>query len=157
MRTKLYSLLLALPLLAGTTATAQNQQVVVNLKDGQAQTILMDEMGYFTFSPQGSVVAKTKKSSLTWLIDNVQSIKFQNLITGIGAIRTESSQLTLRHSNHQLTAEGLDGTANAAVYTVNGQQVMSLNVWNGQAVSTEQLAKGVYVLRVGNQSIKFVR
>lgn len=156
MRTKLYSLLLALPLLAGTTATAQGQQVVVNLKDGTAQTIPMDEMGYFSFA-DGSVLAKTKKQSLSWLMDNVQSIKFKNLLTGIGAIRTESAQLTLRHSNRQLTAEGLNGTANAAVYTVNGQQVMSLSGWNGQAVSTEQLAKGVYVLRVGNQSIKFVR
>lgn len=156
MRTKLYSLLLALPLLTGTTATAQDQQVVVNLMDGTAQTIPMDEMGIFTFS-EGSVLAKTKKQSLTWLMDNVRSIKFQNLITGIDAIAGEGSRLTLRHSNRQLTAEGLNGTANAAVYTVNGQQVMSLTGWNGQAVSTEQLAKGVYVLRVGNESIKFVR
>ena len=49
------------------------------------------------------------------------------------------------------------GPANAAIYNIQGQRAMSLKAWDGTPVSTDALSSGVYILKVNNKSIKFVK
>jgi hypothetical protein len=59
--------------------------------------------------------------------------------------------------NNMLSVSGINGTANAAIFSVNGQQMTSLRAWNGAPVSIANLPKGVYILNIKNQSFKFIR
>lgn len=87
---------------------------------------------------------------------DVKGLVFGTTATAIGQLVGTKGQLNIAYRQGILSAQGING-ANTALYTVSGQRVMSINAWDGSAISTEGLANGVYVLKVNNQTFKFVK
>jgi len=87
---------------------------------------------------------------------DVKGLVFGTTATAIGQLVGTKGQLNIAYWQGILSAQGING-ANTALYTVSGQRVMSINAWDGSAISTEGLANGVYVLKVNNQTFKFVK
>lgn len=155
---KIYTLM-ALAATTSIMAHADEPQVIVTMLNGTAEEIPMNDVGKFYFDGENLFVktlAQDGQKTLSWMLANVLSIKFKNTATGIGTI-AEDSSLRLRYNGSQLTAEGLSGNQRVAIYAAGGQQVFGKAQWDGTPISTDSLPKGVYVFRVGDQSIKFIR
>lgn len=158
MRKRIYTLM-ALVATTGIMAHADEPQVVVTMLDGATEEIPLDEVGHFYFEGDNlfaTTLSTEGQKTLSWMLANVLSIRFRNTTDGIGAVK-EGSALKLLFDGSTLRAEGLKSGQRAAIYAVGGQQVLSMPSWDGSPISTESLPKGVYVFRVGNQSIKFIR
>lgn len=98
---------------------------------------------------------------------NVGEIRFfrgteedlNNVITAIGnpAIAPVAEKLQLQTPiSDQMTISGCGNASQAVIYALDGKQVSEAPVANGvTTISVSRLPAGVYVLRVGNKSLKF--
>ena len=78
----------------------------------------------------------------------------------ISAIDTPSSPFfkVSRHVKDVLTIEGITAGTSVAIYAANGAQVLKDKAaGESYTANLSELPKGVYVLNVGRQSVKFVK
>lgn len=102
------------------------------------------------------VFSANMESPATFALTDKLVIKFGEA-TGVATLTAGSStDAKPVYKDGMLTMEG-NGRANAALYSTTGQCVRRIANWDGRPVSTEGLAAGVYIFKVNNQSIKFVK
>ena len=82
-------------------------------------------------------------------------------ITGIESAKTlpNEERLTLQTQvSSQLQISGCGAATRAAVYSANGQLMLEAPVANGATtINVEQMARGVYIVKVGRKSLKFIK
>ena len=82
-------------------------------------------------------------------------------ITGIESakIQPNEERLTLQTQvSSQLQISGCGAATRAAVYSANGQLMLEAPVANGATtINVEQMARGVYIVKVGRKSLKFIK
>ena len=82
-------------------------------------------------------------------------------ITGIESAKTQPNEerLTLQAQvSSQLQISGCGAETRAAVYSANGQLMLEAPVANGATtINVEQMARGVYIVKVGRKSLKFIK
>jgi hypothetical protein len=129
-------------------------KMIVKTTGGTSKEYVIDDIGKMAFSNDALNIFG--KETSTYSLSDLLSIKF-DLATGISATQSENEQMKFDIRNNMLSVSGINGTANAAIFSVNGQQMTSLRAWNGAPVSIANLPKGVYILNIKNQSFKFIR
>lgn len=153
--------LLLLTLAGGGTAFAQESLVVYsNTSDTPLHTVALTDIAKITFENETFVIHDVEKKTSPFAYSNVKSIKFANLSTGIGLPQTDNADgLNLYFRGGYVGAEGwTDGaTGEAVIFDISGRVVVADRKWNGQPISVEGLAKGVYIFKVNNKAIKFTR
>lgn len=109
----------------------------------------------------GSNLFKVTDRSGNVLADNVESVEFirTNEPTGIDEIETAKEELTLQSPiQSQMEISGCGNATKAVVYDMNGKQVAVAPVYAGSTtVVVNDLPANVYILKVGNKSLKFVK
>ena len=82
-------------------------------------------------------------------------------ITGIESAKTlpNEERLTLKTQvSSQLQISGCGAATSAAVYSANGQLMLEAPVANGATtINVEKMARGVYIVKVGRKSLKFIK
>lgn len=105
--------------------------------DGNLQVVTYDETSAFPLS------LNTK-------------ITFTNSTTGIGKAVATGNAGKIHYDGQQLSYDGLtDG--DAMLFNASGQCLRRVARWNGTPISTEGLPSGLYIFKVNNQSVKFVK
>ena len=79
-----------------------------------------------------------------------------------GIIATENNRITAFYANDNivLTAENATGEVlNVSVYSITGREVVNANVSLSNQVSIpfSNVANGVYILKIGDNAVKFVK
>lgn len=155
---KRFSLTLAaISLLAASPALADQKLVVT---DSSSETTVasyqLSDISNLSFADGNLVVSlsgdKTEQVPLTTSL----VLKFDGVATAISQVDDTDADVRIAYDGSQFSATGVKG-ANAALYTIGGQKVIALSSWNGSPVSTATLANGVYILKVNNQSFKFIK
>ena len=130
---------LLLALLCSTGAWAQDTApgIVVWMNDGNKTAVLFSDMPELTYA-DGYVTLQstTPSTTLSWPIENLQKLTFEQVSTGIRYIKVD----------------GLDILSdNLTVYDLNGRLVKK------NVKSLSELPKGVYIVKDGSVTIKVVR
>lgn len=130
------TLLLALLCSAGVRA-AQDAKIIVWLNDGNKTEVLFADMPEFTYADGNiSLQSNSPSTTLSWPIENLQKLTFEQVSTGIRDIKVD----------------GLDILSdNLTVYDLNGRLVKK------NVKSLTELPKGVYIVKDGSVTIKVVR
>ncbi len=152
-------ILAALSLLAVGSARADKKLVATDSSTGKdLATVALSDISKVNFS-DGSVVFNAMSGVKTYIpLTNSLVLKFvEDSTTGISQVGGTSGDIKVGYDGYSLSASGLKTATNASVYTIGGQKALSLNAWTGDPVSTASLANGVYILKVNNKSIKFVK
>ena len=115
---------------------ADEESLVINMADGSAQQ---------TFALAN--------------YDAVKSIKFAGLSTGIGTVTSEENSLKPYYSNGCLGIAGWpqERKARAAVYGIDGTTVITVNNWDGTPIPVSGLTRGIYIFKVDNNNLKFIK
>lgn len=157
MKKKFYLLSLAILTALPGILSAQ-VKLQVNTKAGETKTFVLDDIRKLGFS--GNQFTVVTSSSSPFDIDAVLSIKFSGLTSGIDTAPTAdtSGKLSITRSGQSLTVNGWQGgQATARIYSAGGQMLSANRNWSGQPISIAMLPKGVYILKINNQTIKFTR
>lgn len=139
---------------------ADDIKLVVNLANGASQQeFVVSDIGKLAFDENSfSIIAKDGTVS-PFNFEQVRSIKFADITTGIGTIDATTNGLKPYYRNGYLGIDGWQGgeKAQATVYNVSGMTVVRMNNWDGTPIPTDNLASGVYIFNVNNNTIKFVK
>ena len=148
-------LALALPLLAMSHARADSQLVVSGTTG--VQKFNLGSVGSLKFADGNLLVyANGAEQPAVFAIADLTNIKFgEDETTSIAAVKKDG-KASLRYADGQLSMAGANA-ANAALYSVSGQCVLSVSGWDGSPISTSSLQSGMYIFKVDNQTIKFIK
>lgn len=143
------------------TAFAQESLVVYsNTSDAPLHEVALADISKITFENETFVIHDVDKRTSPFAYSSVKSIKFANLLTDICLPQAENSDgVNLFFRDGCVGADGLTpGVAcEAQICDISGRIVVADRRWNGQPISVENLAKGVYIFKVNNKAIKFTR
>lgn len=150
-------LLLAAVSFFGIGAYAQDN-VVVTTSGGKQQVYNTDAVKSITFEGTTMKVNKTDKSvSDNFNLVDVEKITF-NLANGINNLPVgEKLTVTSPAGSNVLYINGYDAAKKnkLGIYDVSGKAVKNLSKWAGEPIDLSSLPKGVYILKVNNNTIKF--
>ena len=113
-----------------------------------------------TFSAEGVNIVLNDESSQVVAWQNVQKLTFPVSEAGIedATLSQDFNKVVLFCANECVGVHGLKAGANSlAVIDVCGRTVVSKLNWDGTPVSISHLPKGVYILKVNNQTLKIKR
>ncbi|MBO6033420.1 MAG: T9SS type A sorting domain-containing protein [Prevotella sp.] len=134
--------MLLLAVLGSVGAWAQDEAanepvIIIWLNDGNKTEVLFADMPEFTYADGNiSLQSNNPSTTLSWPIENLQKLTFENVTTAIRDIK----------------ATGLDILSDKmAVYDLSGKMLKK------QIKSLSELSKGVYIVKDGSVSIKVVR
>jgi len=154
MRGKIRAMLIGLCLLATTTAQAEEAKWLLVTDSGTK--LEMENVGSFVFS--GTDAFDILDKSGTVIAPSVKKVSFEYFkSTGIQNTKgTKETSLLSFTVDSQLTIVG--SMSDTQVYTASGVLVASGKSKDGTTViDVSHLSQGIYLVRSGNQSFKFVK
>ena len=145
-------------LLAAGNANADTKLVALDAVNNT--TIASFDLGNISklhFADGNLVVTLSDETIQSVALSTSLQLKFDETTTAISQLKTTSGTFGIVYDGQLLSASGLDGTCDAAIYNISGQRVSNLKAWNGSPVSTASLSSGMYIIKANNKSLKFVK
>ena len=147
-----------LALLAMGQVYADNKFVVSDTSSSkQLMSVNLSDVKSIGFADGNMVVTLADETTKTLGLTTTTVLQFEGDVTAIAPVVGGADGIEVKYVGGLVSATGLAEPADAAVYNVSGQKVLNLRAWDGSPVSTAELGCGVYILKVNNKSIKFVK
>lgn len=146
MKTK--TLLAALLLMVGTSIMADNFQYLTLTYGNSEQYVSLPIVQKISFEDD-NVVVTTTEGVHRYPISLLDKITFTESATAIEALPEQLENLTYKDGTLSIKGDGL-----LRVYGTNGALVSVANVKEGANISLERLPAGVYIVRMGDKTIK---
>ncbi len=142
-----------------TSFAADGDDVLVLYLDGTSHTAKMETVEKITLADRTLTVVGTDGSQTSKPIAEVDKILFGQAATGVTQPSvTRNAEVVVRANGYTFTAEGLGDGVVLALYAQNGALVAQSVAKGGKAtIDASQLAKGVYVVKAGDKSLKVVK
>lgn len=141
-------------------AAAQNS-LILKLNDGTDKGIPLNGLNKITFSAGSMVVAKADTGSESYLLSDIRKMTF-GLFSGIEEITVDKATLCV-YPNPASTYIKLNNVAaerefNVTIFRIDGVQVLTQKLQSDyDVIHIGQLSKGIYLLKVQNQILKFTK
>jgi hypothetical protein len=131
------AMMLLLAVLSPIGVWADDAKIIVWLNDGSKSEVLFADMPELTYADgYVSITSNSPSTTLSWPIENLQKLTFENTSTAIRDVKT---------AGLDLLSEKFDA------YDLSGKMVKK------QIKSLSELPKGVYIVKDGDVTIKVVR
>ena len=149
MKTK--TLLAALLLLVGTSMMADNFQYLTLTYGNNEHNISLPIVQRISFE-EDYLVVTTSESTHRYPLTILDKITFTESATAIEAMPEQLENLSYKDGTLAVKGDGL-----LRVYGSNGALVSIANVKEGANISLDKLPAGVYIVRMGDKTIKVKR
>ena len=131
-----------------------SSSLVINLTDGTEIVCSLAKEPQMVFGEKTITLTSITGEVGQWDFDNVESWSFsdrqdQDEIDAIGKVGADKPQIKIEEG--KITIAG-NNARNAAIYDANGRLLYRVQ---GSAFNVDKLAKGTYLLRVGDSCVKF--
>lgn len=148
MKTK--TLLAALLLMVGTSMMADNLNCLTITYNDAEEDIYLPTVQRITFE-EGYVVVTTTDAKYSYPISVLDKITFteKENATAIEALPEQTEDLTFKDGRLSIKGDGL-----LRIFNTAGALVCIANVKDGANVSLNNLPAGVYIVRMGDKTIK---
>ena len=146
---------IALALASFLAAGAADYKWALVTQNGE--TVLMSDVGYILNSDNKPTFTIVKKDNST--IDDVTKVSFAKVdASGVKAVEYDSDGVYAKEVEGSLIISGCNAGNKAEVFSANGKVVRSETFGGDNCdIDVSTLPKGVYVLRIGNTAIKFLK
>lgn len=145
------NILAALLLMASTGAMAEDFQYLTVSYSNTDQNISLPIVQRISFE-DGYLVITTTEGKNSFPLSVVEKITFTDSPTAIEALPEQAKDLTYKDGTLAVKGDGL-----LRIYSTNGALVNIANVKEGANISLENLPAGVYIVRIGDRTIKVKR
>ena len=128
---------LLLVMLCSIGVRAEDAKIIIWLNDGNKSEVLFADMPELTYADgYVSITSNSPSTTLSWPIENLQKLTFENTSTAIRDVKA---------TGLDLLSEKFDA------YDLSGKMVKK------QIKSLSELPRGVYIVKDGSVTIKVVR
>ena len=147
---------MAFVLLCTTAANAADLKWAMTTQDGKS--VFMNQLAYILYTDGSSTMSIVKTDNST--IEDVTKVTFAQLDpSGISNVMADKSVTVLsRAVDSVLRISGCKDGLTASVVSASGAVVAQFTTNSGKTeIDVSSLSTGIYVLVVGNTSIKFIK
>lgn len=148
---KKQTLIAALLMAASTTAMADEYQYLTVAYNKVEQSIELATIKKITFE-NNLVVVTTTEGQVTFPQSEMEKMFFSVTPTAIKELPTESNNMQVSGNTLQVKGNGL-----LHIYSSNGTLVRMAKVEEQASISLGNLPKGIYIINLGNQTIKVTK
>ena len=142
---------LAALLLTGSLALmADDYQFLTVAHSSVEKSIELASIQKITFEvAAGNVVVTTTEGEVRFPISEMEKMYFSTTATALEALPLKSEGLTLKGGQLKVKGDGL-----LRIYAANGTVQRMAQVQGEASISLENLPKGIYIVNLGDQTIK---
>lgn len=142
-------ILAAAALLSAAPVAADDYNYLTVTCTNAEQSIALPTIQKITFANGNAVVTATDGQTYTYPLAELQKMSFTATATAIKALPTQEKDLTYKGGT--LT---VSGTGMLHIYNAAGVLVQMAKVEDGARISLDTLPKGIYIVNMGEQTIK---
>ena len=136
-------------LLSAAPLAADNYNYLTVTCTSAEQSISLPTVQKITFSDGNAVVATTDGETYTYPLSELQKMSFTATATAIKALPTQEKDITYKGG-----ILNVGGTGMLHIYNASGVLVQMAQVQDGARINLDTLPKGVYIVNMGEQTIK---
>ncbi len=142
-----------------TSFAAEGDDVLVLYLDGTSHSAKMETVEKITLTDRTLTVVGTDGSQTSKPLDQVDKLLFGQAAAGVASSSlSRDAEVVVRANGYTFTAEGLRDGVTLSLYAENGALVAQSVAKGGRAtIDASRLAKGVYVVKAANKSLKVVK
>ena len=146
-------------LMAGQLLTAQEWKIITLSADGSEATYALTNVQKIVFEENDDVATMTVKMKSGGDLSGVSSVSFAFGQVGVEYLKPESSVFVYPNPvKTNLTVAGTDKNARINLLNLNGALLQSIITQdNTTEIDVSSLQQGLYLLQVGNQTVKFIK
>lgn len=125
--------------------------------DTSSKEFAIDEIRKIAFNNDGMTFLFKDEATPEEFFEygDVGSMKFEEISTSIENVKSEKDgNIEIAYDGRMIKVSGCDA-AQLRVFDIAGRPVISENISGEATISTENLASGVYILKVNNKTFKF--
>ncbi|MBO4307414.1 MAG: T9SS type A sorting domain-containing protein [Bacteroidales bacterium] len=150
-----------LAFIAGVCMTASAQvNVSVTMTDNTSQSHTIGQSGGIYFN-NGTMTVRsgmTSNDEVSYTTSNIRSMVFSEMTAINRTMSVSQIRLFPNPTNGVFTVNGIgDEQQSMTIYNMLGKIVKSQPCSNGTHIDISEQPKGVYIVRIGNQTIKIVK
>ena len=150
------NILMGISLLCATAANAADLKWAMTTQDGQS--VFMNQVGYILYTDGSSTMSIVK--SYNSVIEDVTKVNFAK-VDGTCIAQTVADKgivVLSRVVDNSLTVTGCPEGQPVCVISASGAvEVKTLSSGDHTTIDVSRLASGVYMLRVGKNTVKFIK
>lgn len=162
MKIKFTFALLLLALLGVGVMNVQSQTVSLDIKkwDSSDKSIDLNNLRKITFGGGNLILSYHVGSDENIVTSSIRNMVFTS-ITGINDLKTDAKSM-LVYPNPGVDFISLKnvptGDLNLVIYSICGNQIINLQHYtNDNQINISRLTKGIYIIKVNNQALKFTK
>jgi len=162
MKFKLFRTLFLSVILGMNIMPVKSQTVFLDIKkwDGADKKIELSALNKITFSNTDLILNYLAGTNENVATSSIQSLVFSTT-TGFNKILEDKKTLLIypNPSNDFISLKNVPETeVNITIYTVSGNQIMSFHNYSAnELINISHLNKGIYIIKVNNQALKFTK
>ncbi len=142
-------LVTALILGSSTNVMADDYKYLTAKYNNEEKSIELASIRKITFEA-GDVVVYTSEGQVKFPLSEMEKMFFSEAPTAIESMPMETASMKVSGGVLSVSGNGL-----LRIYSSNGQLQQMAKVDGSSRISLQNLPKGVYIINIGNQSIKF--
>lgn len=142
-------LVTALILGSSTNVMADDYKYLTAKYNNEEKSIELASIRKITFEA-GDVVVYTSEGQVKFPLSEMEKMFFSEAPTAIESMPMETASMKVSGGVLSVSGNGL-----LRIYSSNGQLQQMAKVYGSSRISLQNLPKGVYIINIGNQSIKF--
>lgn len=142
--------------LSGLYLSSQAVNITVIRMNGKTDEI--EKLSVIKFLSGNTIQCKLTNGR-TKQVDNVRTITFDDIDTAVDNVISESSiSVYPNPTADMLIVEGVTAKETIHIYSLNGNQVLSVMTQEGvNTINVSGLPNGVYLLKYANESFKLIK
>lgn len=138
-------------------AQAQDvQSLDITKTSGTTEQLAVKNVKKITFADGNMVVTKADGNTASYVITEINKITF-GTVTVDGIVNKAIGTDKFVSYSSDKNVINFKGEGTAQVYNVKGQLIKSVSVKGNSSLNIADLTKGVYVIKLNNQSAKIVK
>lgn len=145
-------IMVAAALLCATNIAADEYNYLTVTCTNAEQSISLPTVQKITFSDGNAVVTASDRNIYTYPLTELQKMSFTATATAIKALPTQEKGLTCKDGTLKVTGTGI-----LHIYNEVGALVQMAHVQDGANINLNSLPKGIYVVNMGQKTIKVRR
>ena len=147
---------------ASGTVWIIGQDLVVHLANGTEESNIINTISNITVTDGSFVINFVGGTDESFELSDISKIDFSNTITGVSDLKMNKDDNTVsifyNRSDESLNITGNKIAGNLEIYNMNGVKAMETVIEIGNStISINQLSRGIYIVRINNQTVKIAK
>ncbi len=151
--------LLLVTLLLGLvfSITAQSTQMIVTLNDGTEKSYTMGESDRVYFENNTSLIVEQGTATDVIPLADIRKINCSEVLGGQSENAMANVSLTPNPVHDVMMLHNLEGVETILIYSIDGRLMKTFETAGDEFISTEGLAKGLYLVKTKNCVLKMIK